>query len=198
MPNKQAKDKKTEQLLKDTAKQIYFAEGRLHATTQEIADAAGMNRAALHYYFRSRDQLIQIVFHEAMETLNTRMAASLSSTLPFRQKIESLIDTFLQDMLRYPYLETFLITEINNSGQNLLDRFELRSTAFFLTEVEQEMKKGTIPTMHPTHFLMNLFSLLSYPLIMAPLYRRLFQLDATDFDRLMMERKQIILRMLFK
>jgi TetR/AcrR family transcriptional regulator len=35
------RDTGTEQLIRDTAKHLFFAEGKLHATTQEIADAAG-------------------------------------------------------------------------------------------------------------------------------------------------------------
>lgn len=50
----------------------------------------------------------------------------------------------------------------------------------------------------PAHFLMNLFALLSYPLIMAPVYRRLFELTADGFDHLLQERKALISRMIFK
>ncbi len=45
----------TENLIKETAMRVFFKEGRFTATTQEIADAAGVNRTLLHYYFRSRD-----------------------------------------------------------------------------------------------------------------------------------------------
>jgi hypothetical protein len=60
------------------------------------------------------------------------------------------------------------------------------------------MGKGTIEQMTPAHFLMNLFALLSYPLIMAPVYRQLFQLPGNNFDHLMSERKAVICRMIFK
>jgi TetR/AcrR family transcriptional regulator len=41
-----ARDAGTEKLIKDTAKK-FFAEGKLHATTQDIADAAGISRTSL-------------------------------------------------------------------------------------------------------------------------------------------------------
>ncbi|HYD90018.1 MAG TPA: helix-turn-helix domain-containing protein, partial [Flavobacterium sp.] len=47
----------TERLIKETAKRVFFGEGRFNATTQEIADAAGVNRTLINYYFRSRDKL---------------------------------------------------------------------------------------------------------------------------------------------
>jgi len=49
-------DQDTEKLIMETAKNIFFGEGRFNATTQEIADAAGVNRTLINYYFRSRDK----------------------------------------------------------------------------------------------------------------------------------------------
>lgn len=192
------KDTGTEQLIKETAKRIFFAEGKLHATTQDIADAAGVNRAALHYYFRTRDQLIATVFQEAMQALSQRLARTMESPKPIRGKIQELIDVFLADMVAYPYQETFMVTEINTAGQELVGQISVGPTNAFLAEVEREMEKGTIEQMNPIHFLMNLFSLLSYPLIMAPLYRQFFQLSGKDFEKLIDERKELISRMLFR
>jgi AcrR family transcriptional regulator len=191
------KDTGTEQLIKDTAKRIFFAEGKLHATTQDIADAAGVNRAALHYYFRSRDQLVAIVFKEAMQGLSSRLGNVMASSMSFKKKVEELINVFLAEMITYPYQETFMITEINTIGAQLIADINANPTKAFLAEVAKEMEKGTISQMNPAHFLMNLFSLLSYPLIMAPIYRQLLQQTNTDFDQLISERKEIICRMIF-
>jgi TetR/AcrR family transcriptional regulator len=61
------KDAATEELIKETAKKIFFKEGKFNATTQEIADAAGVNRTLINYYFRSRNTLFDLVFKEARE-----------------------------------------------------------------------------------------------------------------------------------
>jgi len=191
------KDTGTEKLIKETAKRIFFAEGKLHATTQDIADAAGVNRASLHYYFRSRDQLVATVFKEAMQALSSRLGNIMASSKPFKNKVEELIDVFLAEMVAYPYQETFMITEINTTGYQLIADINVNPTKAFLAEIAKEMEKGTISQMNPAHFLMNLFSLLSYPLIMAPLYRQLLQQTGTSFDQLISERKEVICRMIF-
>lgn len=188
----------TEQLIKETAKRLLFAEGKLYATTQHIADAAGVNRAAVHYYYRTRDQLIGQVFDESMTALSQRMDRVIESEKPFRLKVEELIDVFLAEMIAFPYEETFLITEINNAGHQLMENISPGPVSGFLAEAEKEMDAGTIAKMNPIHFLMNLFSMLSYPIIMAPLYRQLFQLSKTDFDQIIKERRDIICRMVFK
>lgn len=192
------KDTGTEQLIKETTKRLLFAEGKLYATTQAIADAAGINRTAVHYYYRTRDQLIGQVFNESMLALSERLDKVITSEKAFRPKVEELIDVFLTEMMAYPYEETFLVTEINNAGHKLIQNINEAPIAAFLADAQTEMEAGTIEKMNPIHFLMNLFSLLSYPIIMAPLYQQFFQSSKEDFDKLIGERKEIICRMLFK
>lgn len=188
----------TEQHIKDTAKRLLFAEGKLHATTQEIADAAGVNRTALHYYFRSRDLLIAAIFQDAMQDLSQRLNDCMTADQPFRAKTENIIGVFLRHMMAFPYQETFLVTEINTLGTKLISNMQSDPVKSYLKEAEEEMQQGTIEKMNPVHFLMNLFSLLSYPLIMAPLYKKLFKISGKEFQELIAERKELIVRLLFK
>src|SRR5690606_12904032 len=96
------KDSATEQLIRDTAKRLFFAEGRFHATTQEIAEAAGVNRTLVHYYFRSRDFLFDQVFEEAKVQMQKRWEIFYVPDLTFRQKIEAFIDKFMEESLHFP------------------------------------------------------------------------------------------------
>lgn len=192
------KDTGTEQHIIATAKRILFAEGKLHATTQEIADAAGVNRTALHYYFRSRDLLISSIFQDAMQDLSSRLDECMLAGVPFKAKTENIIAVFLKHMIAFPYQETFLITEINTFGKKLITNIQSNPVKSYLKEAAAEMEAGNIEQMNPMHFLMNLFSLLSYPLIMAPLYKQMFQVSAKDFQKLIDERGKIIINLLFK
>jgi len=188
----------TEEHIKETAKRLLFAEGKLHATTQEIADAAGVNRTALHYYFRSRDLLIGAIFQDAMQDLSHRLDECMVSDESFKVKTQNIIAVFLKHMIAFPYQETFLITEINTFGKKLIRNIQSAPVRSYLKEAAMEMEKGQIEQMNPMHFLMNLFSLLSYPLIMAPLYKKMFQVSGKDFQKLIDERGKVIMSLLFK
>lgn len=191
-----ARDTGTEQHIKNTAKRVFFAEGKLHATTQDIADAAGVNRTLLNYYFRSKDALIGKVFKEAMENLGHLLDEVMESDVPFKLKISNLIDVFLNEATAYPYQETFLVAEIN--AGNMLDDVKSEETQKFLLQIQAEMDAGRIQPMKPVHFMMNLFSMMAYPLIMRPLYQRLMNLSQPDYAQLIQERKEIICSMIFK
>lgn len=194
------RDTGTEQLIKDTAKRIFFAEGRLHATTQDIADAAGISRTSLHYYYRSRDELMRQVFYEAANTISDKLHGVMESKLSFREKIEKMVDIFLSETLAYPYRETFLVTEMISNNANL---YKIKEEAephmkIFLKEIEKEMKAGTIARMKPVQFMINLFSLISYPLLMQPLHKMLFDLTDEEYRSIIKERKKLVVDIIFR
>ena len=197
------KDCKTEQLIKDTATRVFFKEGRLLATTQEIADAAGVNRTLLHYYFRSRDVLFNMVFKEALSKLRARLHSVIASQGIFRVKIENFINAFFDELTDSPYLETFIVLQINQHPDTFGELFiklpggseRLKN---FLKEIQHEMELGNIHEMKPIHFFINLFSLMSYPFVAKPLYQNMFELSDNAYKKILSERKRVIMTVLFK
>lgn len=192
-----ARDTGTEQLIKDTAKRLFFAEGKLHATTQEIADAAGVNRTLVNYYFRSRDALFDQVFHEAQEALVKLIDEVIESDMPFKIKIENLISVLLKEAMQYPYRELFIITEMNRNDVINGKKGRIKTVNAFLEQIKMEMEKGTIKSMNPRHFTMNLFALMAYPLVTAPLQKILFDMNDAEYTALMEERKKLIFEVIF-
>ena len=198
-----SKDVNTEQHLKDTARRIFLKEGKMLATTQEIADAAGVNRTLLHYYFRSRDALFDIVFQEALTQLRKRIHEVIGSKLVFRDKIESLIQVFYEELTELPYLETFIALQLNQEPHKYQELFihlpgGKERIKNFLKEIQEEMEKGSIPEMKPINYFINLFSLMAYPYVARPIYKNLFGLSDTSYNKLLPERKDIIMSLLFK
>jgi AcrR family transcriptional regulator len=57
----------TEQKIMDAAEHVFLDEGFSGARMQHIADRAGINKAMLHYYFRSKDKLFELVFRHKMK-----------------------------------------------------------------------------------------------------------------------------------
>ncbi|MEO8711585.1 MAG: TetR/AcrR family transcriptional regulator [Parafilimonas sp.] len=187
-------------MIKDTAKEIFFSEGKLHATTQDIADAACISRTSLHYYYRSRDELMKRVFNEAVNELNGKLYKLMESALPFKEKVEELVTLFLNETIAYPYREIFLVTEMlsDDLGVFKLSEEGAPHIRAFLKEISKEIKAGNIMKMQPVQFMINIIALTSHPLLVSPLHKGLFQLSDNKFCRLMNERKKLIVEMLFR
>ncbi len=196
------KDSQTEQQIKDAARRLFFAEGRFNATTQEIADAAGVNRTLVNYYFRSRDLLFDQILKEARDTMDQRLDMAMSNETSFKKKIEHFIDIFTEQAFTYPYLDIYMVTRINEDVEKqneiISDLKKTDRVKNFLKDVEVEIKKGTVEKIEPVQFLINLISLLSHPVVIQPLFKKLFNYSDKQYKQMLVARKELILKMLFK
>ncbi|MDC8104273.1 TetR/AcrR family transcriptional regulator [Chryseobacterium sp. PTM-20240506] len=193
----QAKKDQTQELIKETAKHLFFVKGKFDATTQEIADEAGVNRTLINYYFRSRDNLMQIVFNEAQKVEQEKSKIIQNSDLPFKEKISQFIEGSLSTSLQYPYLETYIVSQINkgNCHQKDIEEDDLKK---MYEDIETEMEAGNIERMKPIQFILNMVSLLVFPSAIRPLLMENLMISDKEFDKIISERKEIILNILFK
>ncbi|MFP3595109.1 TetR/AcrR family transcriptional regulator [Chryseobacterium sp. SIMBA_029] len=193
----QAKKDQTQELIKETAKNLFFVKGKFDATTQEIADAAGVNRTLINYYFRSRDNLIQIIFDEAQRVEQEKSKIIQNADLPFKVKISKFIEGSLSTSLQYPYLETYIVSQINkgNCHQREIEEDVLET---MYKDLEKEMELGNIEKMAPVQFILNMVSLLVFPSAVRPLFMENLMISDEEYDKIISERKEIILNMLFK
>ena len=188
----------TEILIKKMAKKLFFGEGKFNATTQEIADAAGVNRTLINYYFRSRDNLFNLVFEEAHLEEMKKSNAIVSSNLTFREKLEHFIDYSLKSSVNYPYLEIYLVTQMNQGYviEKPYDFDEINKQMEI--EINKEIEKGNLMPISVTQFIINLASLVSFPTCMRPLLQKNLKLSNEEYDKILKERKDIILKTIFK
>lgn len=196
MSNQSKKDH-TQELIKETTKNLFFVQGRFAATTQEIAYEAGVNRTLINYYFRSRDNLVQIVFDEAHRVEKEKSEVIMRSDLNFKEKISKFIEESLQTSLKYPYLETYIVSQINKGSCQKKD-IQSEDLQNLYKDIEVEMDLGNIEKIEPVQFLFNMISLLVFPSAARPLIKDNMMISDEEFDRLISERKDIILNMLFK
>jgi TetR/AcrR family transcriptional regulator len=196
-------DAQTEQLIKETAMRIFFVEGRLHATTQVIAKEAGVNRGLIYYYFQSRDHLFEVVFKEASMVTRSRLRELLlAKGTSFREKISEFVKLTIDHGVRYPYLEMFLITELNRDGSTLLIPLEDEVRKELLQNLDkglkEEIAKGGVPKMSAEQFLINVLSLCTYPILYKPILQQMANIDDARYLKMIEERKSLVIKVLFR
>ncbi len=191
----------TEQLIKVKARELFFQKGYLTATTQEIADEAGVNRALIHYYFESREHLLDLLLDETILEKRERAKSILSSTMPFREKIARYIDVIVDYGLKYPFLENFIISETARHPKKIKDyceRDKYKSTDLIRKDLEDEVKSGKLPPISVEHFMVNLSSLCNYPLLAKPVLQSIHGMTDASYHKFLKQRKQIIYMTIFR
>ena len=190
----------TEKRIKETARILFFQKGFLNATTQEIADEAGVNRALIHYYFRSRDQMLEILLDETLIEKKERVRKILLSTLPFREKIANYINALVDHGLTYPYLDNFIISETARRPDKVkifCSKDRVKSSDLIREQLEEEIVKGKIAPISPEHFMVNLSALCNYPLLAKVVLQTIHGMTDAAYRKFLIERKRIIFRTIF-
>ena len=92
-----------------------MTKGYAGARTTAIAEAAGVTHAMLHYYFRTKDKLLDRIIESKIGTLRVIMLASLGDpTIPLFDKIKSTIENHQDFIAANPELPRFMINEVLN------------------------------------------------------------------------------------
>jgi TetR/AcrR family transcriptional regulator, cholesterol catabolism regulator len=73
--------------IRETAARLFAEKGFENTTTRDIAGAAGINNAALYYYFDSKEQLLYQILEEVIRTGLERMTEIEQSPRPQKEKL---------------------------------------------------------------------------------------------------------------
>lgn len=183
----------TEELIFKSAITIFHKKGMAGARMQEIADEAGINKAMLHYYFRSKQQLFEAVFKKAFMQLAPQIHQVLNSEDSLFDKIENFADKYISFVMENRFLPTFIIQELNNNpdfADEFFSQAEFPKPTNFLLQIEEGIKNETLESIHPKQVLVDMFSLSIFPFVGSPLLKKISNLDESDYNQLLEERKK--------
>lgn len=193
---KNKKDQSTEERILGAAKLVFVRKGMAGARMQDIADEAGINKALLHYYFRNKEKLFEMIFVEAAAKLFPKINEIFISDRPLFEKIESFCEEYISNVIENPYLPLFVLNEINRDPEYFLKKVwagKSRPKAEkFLAQIEAEVKKGTIKRISPVQLLMNLVSMTVFPFVAKPMFQANLGINEQQFRAIMEQRKKEI------
>jgi TetR/AcrR family transcriptional regulator len=187
-------EKSTEEKILVAAKKVFISKGMAGARMQDIADEAGINKALLHYYFRSKEKLFEVIFLEAAQKLFPKINSIFESDNPLFEKIEHFCEEYITVMSENPYLPLFVLNEINQNPENFINKIwgkqNFPKPQKFLAQIEKEVKKGTIRKISPLHLLINLISMSIFPFVAKAMIQFTMGLDELQFRNVMQQRKK--------
>ncbi|MGC4036501.1 MAG: TetR/AcrR family transcriptional regulator [Chitinophagaceae bacterium] len=191
---KKKKDATTEEKILAAAQKVFLRKGMDGARMQEIADEAGINKALLHYYFRSKEMLFEMIFRQSAQRLFQRLNIIFDSDEPLFDKIEKFINDYIDVIKEAPYLPFFVLGEVNRNPNNFYKkmRHELNfpKPDKFLEQIKKEVQQGKIKPVQPLQLLMNLISGTIFPFMARPIFQLHIGLNDAQFNDFMEQRKK--------
>jgi TetR/AcrR family transcriptional regulator len=189
-------DNQTRDRIFKAASDIFEEKGYDGARMQEIADRAGINKALLHYYFRTKELLFAAVFRVLLRKMFEKIFSIFMEDISFKDKIRKFFDQHIEILIKNPRLPIFLLNEIShNPGlvegiHGTLPLDQLRSTVFQMHAKEMKgygIKKDDMPQL-----IMTIVSLSVFPFAARDVIRMMIPevADNKKFIAFMRERKE--------
>jgi TetR/AcrR family transcriptional regulator len=190
-----------EQRILEAAHRVFLRHGSAGARTQEIADEAGVNKALLHYYFRTKERLAAAVFHRAAAKLMPPVIATLASDATLEDKVRRVVEIELDVLLRHPYLPGYIISELTHNPARAkqflaalsgvpLEEIVSGPLEIVGRQIRAAARAGHIRAIAPDEFILNLLSLCIFPFAARPMVQTVLHLDDEGFTRLIARRRR--------
>ncbi|NNF21478.1 MAG: TetR/AcrR family transcriptional regulator [Saprospiraceae bacterium] len=191
----------TEEKVLEAARDIFQEKGFSGARMDDIAKAAGVNKALLHYYYRSKANLFDRVFKEAFSQFFEKVMGVLSGDLPLDVKIYKIVDMYSNMLLHNKHLPLFVLSEIRENSELLIEMIkDKRSDTISNLEnqLQEGYENGRIVKISAPEFFINLVSLTVFPFLAMPLLNGIFEQNEEDFERMINQRRKSIPKMIIE
>ncbi len=174
--------------LLDTATGLFAAQGVAATTLTHIAQRAGVTTAMVHYYFKSRDQLIDAVVLERIvpvigyvwSPLPQAQQPPADPAAAARAYIAEVVGRLVQRAAERPWLPGLWLHEVVNEGGQLRERVLRHLPAdrlqAFIGLIAECQRAGAItPGVEPRLVFLSVLGLTLLPLATSGLWRRVLQ-----------------------
>jgi AcrR family transcriptional regulator len=192
----ESKEKPTEELILDAAMKVFTRKGFAAARMEEIAKEAGINRTLLHYYHRDKQTMFNRIFESRFkEFFKGLFVIFESDNISLFEKIKRMVDHEISTLMKHPDLARFIITEIAQSPDLLIEygkKLGINPRVFieaFEKQIEKEVDAGLIRPIEGKQLLINIMSLCIYPFVAKPVIQTMMSLNENNFYDMAEQRK---------
>lgn len=190
----------TENQILIAAREVFIAKGYEGARMQEIADQAGINKALLHYYFRSKENLFDAVFSEVAANLFPAMRQVLEAELGMKEKITFFVTIYLKTLQEHPFIPAFVINTLNTNPDRFLKYFKKSgiNPRFIQKQIDKEAAQGLIRTIKAEHLLVNIIAMCIFPFVARPIVQNIFDMTNEEYQVYLESRQNEIIDFVLK
>lgn len=171
--------------LLDAALDLFARQGVTATTLQAVADAAGVTPAMLHYYFGSRDRLLDVLVEERLVPLLADVlkdAVGDAGLAEPRRLLATLVPRVMGTAAANPWLPPLWVREVLTDGGVLRERVLVHTRTvvpLLAAHFRRAQQAGNLnPDLDPRLLLVSLIGLTLFPFAAAPIWRSV--LDARD------------------
>jgi TetR/AcrR family transcriptional regulator len=150
------------------ARQEFIAKGLSGGRMQAIATCAGVNKALLHYYYRSKDGLYAAALADILRNLWQALRAEMTAQPPnqdVRSLVHMVVATYINTISENADFARFFLRELADGGGMLPEILKGFVASFddvlsqMFAVIKKSQKAGAIRPVSPVHLAMNILGM---------------------------------------
>jgi TetR/AcrR family transcriptional regulator len=187
-------DKQTEEKIFEAATDVFIEKGMDGARMQDIANHAGINKALLHYYFRTKDHLFDAVFEKIAGKMFSKFAPVFDENLSLDDKIRFFFREHISFLQENPRLPSFILNEIRRNPSRIkkfLRKIDIGKVWLTLSEQHKnELNKYNITEESIPQLMTSIVAMSVFPFAARGIIEGIFKKMGISFDDYIEERKK--------
>lgn len=197
------KRKDTKERILEAAMREFAARGFGGARMDTIARNAEINKAMLHYYFDSKENLYQTVIQNVLEEYVSQFKKIISPHLSpekLMEEMPKLVITFFsgnQDLIKLIGLELFQNpANITSRVSAVVQRGIIKGPQMLEGLIKKWYQQGLISEPEPIHFAINIMSLSLFAFVVKPMVASIFNRSIEDDEQFFKDRIDSVINVL--
>ena len=187
-------EKQTEEKIFESATEVFLVKGMDGARMQDIANHAGINKALLHYYYRTKDHLFNAVFEKIAGQMFKKFAPVFDENLSLEEKIRFFFREHIAFLQKNPRLPAFLMNEMNRNPDRIRKLIQGLDVSSFWSALErqhhEELIKYNITRETLPQLMTSIAAMSVFPFVAKAIVSGLMEKMGYSFDDYIEKRKE--------
>jgi len=170
--------------LLNAATELFAEQGIAATPMSQIAAHVGVTSAMIHYYFKTRERLLDVIVEERLGQFIATVSEGIDGADddPFGM-VQDLVARIVGTVEQMPWLPSLWIKEIASDGgqlrERLIERLPLNVHKRFGACVAAGQKRGEVnPGLHPYLLFVSIMGLTMFPLAVSKIWKQFPTLKA--------------------
>ncbi|MDH6353734.1 AcrR family transcriptional regulator [Dysgonomonas sp. PH5-45] len=187
---------KTEEKIRIAARGEFLEKGFNATRIRDIAELAEVNVALVNYYFRSKENLFDIIMFDCMQDMFSflnKIVNNEQTSLSF--KIQEIVKSYVNMYKTNPHLPLFVFREIQTNPDRLIRKIGIpqdsMQNSYFFKQLGDHISKKKLG-ITPLHVFVNIVSLTILPVVGKSFIFKMCTFENEEYENFVNEREALV------
>ena len=169
------------------------------ARTDTIAQAAGVNKALLYYYFKDKETLYGATLESVFAGITAKIGAVLDSGLPPRDKMLTYLGTHFDAVAANPLYPRLVQQEMMRAGtkpsphiQRIVEKYQRPMFGRLVQVFEEGIRNGDFRKVDIFHFVPSMVAVIVFYFSSTPMLRAIMPGDPLSSERIAARKAAVV------